>query len=218
VGGDHRSPDGVLALVTCTDVCQAADVEELPLERAWRTAQAERPWEPPEGWAELLRRRRRDLVLYGVVLAAAAIALAVIGYGVVRGSWGRAAAWSALLLLQAGGVTKPLWSRSARAAWEDDVRRRARRDHALRHHRSVGADHREDVTERAEEILSFGGAGLVGWPLGAVVAAVVVVAADEPVLRIAAALAAVLAVVALVRSRRLIRQARRWLADPLPRS
>jgi hypothetical protein len=202
--------------VTWPFVCDAADVEEPPLERAWRAAQEERPWEPPGGWDALLARRRHALVR-DVVLTASVWPAVVLVIGALRDHWGRALFWCALTLLYAARSSLPLFRPASRAAWETDLRRRARLEHALEHHASVGAEFRGEVTERAEEVRSMASVGLLLWPCLALVLLAVAVTADGVGIRVVSVAGAGLVLAALVRSRRRAALARRWLDDPLPR-
>jgi hypothetical protein len=218
VGGDHNSPDGAASLGTSAFLCETGEVTERPLERAWRTALEERAWEPLEGWDAVLRRRRRGLVRDAILFAVVWPAFFVVLHGVLRDRWGWAAAWVLLGFLHAGRILRTLRRPGDRVAWEEDVRSSTRTEHALRHHASVGAEFRFVVDERAEEIRSMAGVGLVGWPLGCLIAMAVFLSAEDTGPRLVALVAALLAVIALARSQRRARWARRWLADPLPRT
>jgi hypothetical protein len=204
--------------VTCPFVWEAADVEERPLDRAWRAALDERPWEPAEGWDEYLRRRRQWLAGLVALLPIAGLPYAILVEGLVDDDWASAGLWGSLTLLYTGLAARPFWSTSARVEWDDAVRERVLLRHALKHHTSVGLHYRAKVTERAERIRANFSAGLVGWPLLAVVCLAVILDADTIGLRLVAGIWAVLAVSALVDTVRRARWAKRWLADPLPRS
>jgi len=204
VRDDDHSPDGAAAVVTCTFVCEAAAVEEPPLEHAW---------EPPAGWAAVLRRDRR----LQVALLAACV-LTVVTAVIVREDVGSAVLPSLAVSALAVRLTAPLVHARSRAAWEADVRRRTRIEHALRRHESVGSDFHETVTERAEEIDALSRGSWIGWPVTAVTGVLLASLADEARFHVLGGVLTIVALALLVRSQRRGRWARRWLADPLPRS
>ena len=72
--------------------------------------------------------------------------------------------------------------------------------------------------DQAEEIRTMSRLGLGGWPVLIVAGAVAATGSDRLWFQVLAGVGAVLCVVALLRSRRRDRWARRWLADPLPRA
>ena len=124
----------MLALVTSGFLCHAAEVEELPLERAWRAAQAGRAtddgWEPPGGWPAALARRRRRLVLTVVCTAVVALVLSLGLRGLGRGDWGDAVFWLLVLGAPVVRLALPLVPGSRRSRWEADVREQVRDEHA----------------------------------------------------------------------------------------
>jgi hypothetical protein len=190
--------------VTCTFVCEAATVEEPPVEHAW---------EPSAGWDAVLRRRRHlqvALLAPGVLTLSTAV--------IVRGDVAPAVLPLLGVVAVAVRVVAPLVHARSRAAWEADIRRTTRVEHALRHHAGVGADFLETVTERAEEIDALSRGSWIGWPVAAVIGVLVAFLADAPSVRVLGGVLTVVAVALLVRSQRRGRRARRWLADPLPRS
>lgn len=175
-------------------------------------------WEPAD-WDAMLRKRRRDFVadtwlfialLWGAPFAGAAlenrpprlVVLVVV------------ALWTSLLLYQLHRTSTP----SGRRQWAETTKEEIRVERALRHHVSIGAADREFVTERADAIDSWAPAHFVGWPLLAVLAIAAIV---DPTVsgsdRIVFWLFVLFSVVQLLLACRRVREARRWLDDPLPR-
>ena len=118
------------------------------------------------------------------------------------------------------GGLHPLVTAARRARWVEETARQIRIEHALGEHVSIGAADRASVTERAEVVVSLSRLGLVGWPLLALLACGVTLNADLPRWAEVGYVAVVLlgCAGALATSRRRAREARRWLADPLPRN
>jgi hypothetical protein len=175
-------------------------------------------WEPPD-WNAVFRRRRLRLWGGAALLLLIAVGIAPLVQTLLdqspRVSW----RWLGLALVASGYAWWTQFTARGRERWERETRREVRIGHALRHHASIGAADRTLVTERAEKIDSLSGASLVGWPLlTALFVVPLVVVADNAVARIGIAAVGLLVGAALVRrNRRRVRQARRWLADPLPR-
>jgi len=193
-------------------------VTERPLERAWRTALEEREWEPPEGWAERIRSERRRQIRGAMAVALTFVGVVVLLFlvkGPPRYSISLIAPGLCVLL----SIVQII---RVAAGWDEkadrEVQSAVRVDHALRSHASVGSAYRDQVTERAKDIIATSDVGLFGWPVlsaGSVLLAVVV---DSTTERLVCLSWAALSVLALVASQRRARWARRWLADPLPRS
>lgn len=120
--------------MTRADACEAADVDDRPLERAWREAEAERVvdggWEPPEVWAAVRAGRRRRLVLTVLCGGVVAVTLSLGLRGLGRGDWGAAALWFLVLGAPVVRLAQPLLSGSRRSRWETDVRARISDEHA----------------------------------------------------------------------------------------
>ncbi len=129
-----------------------------------------------------------------------------------------AAMWTSLLLYQLYRMSTP----SGRRQWAEKTKEEIRVEHALRHHVSIGEADRELVTERADEIDSWALAHFVGWPLLAVLAIAATVndptvsGAEKIVFGLFGLFGLFCAAKLLLACRR-VREARRWLDDPLPR-
>lgn len=176
-------------------------------------------WEPAD-WAATLRKQRRTewhgvailLVGAGVVLPLLRVVEGrpLLGWYLVLLGWGLA--FGVLTWRSRSSVER-------REQWEEQTRREVRAEHALRSHVSIGAADRELVTRRADEIDSWALARFAGWPLAAVV--VVAGAVSDPTLtgvdQALTWLFVLFCAVQLLLACRRVRQARRWLDDPLPR-
>ncbi len=176
-------------------------------------------WAPAD-WDATLRKRRRVVVaetwLFIVVWWAAPFAWAAFENRPPRLlALVVAALWTALLLYQLYRMS----TSSGRRQWAEKTVEEIRVEHALRHHVSIGEADRELVTERADEVDSWALAHFVGWPLAAVVGIAAIV--SDPTIsgaeEIVVGLLVLLFVAQLLLACRRVREARRWLDDPLPR-
>ena len=182
-------------------------------QRAWSTLPArpepEPPWEPDEA---ALRRKARQDSLSALGVAAVLWALQVLlpdhaGVPYVVG-------WSVATGINLARMNAAQW----RGRYRRQIRDQLRVDHALRAHVSIGRGDREHVSSCARwrrwriPVLRVAGplvAGLLTWAA---------TAAERPTVWLV--LLAVLAAAychGLVVWPQQLRDARRWLADPLPR-
>ena len=190
------------------------------LEAASAETAADIGWAPPDWDAALREQRRAEWHSVGLVLVGTGVVLPLLRILVHDRPL---TAWYLIFIGGALALAVLTWrSRSSaerRERWDRQTRQAIRVEHALRSHVSIGAADRELVTERAEEIDSWALAHFVGWPLAAVV--VVAATVSDPTLTAAdqmlAWLFALFCVVQLLLACRRVREARRWLDDPLPR-
>ena len=189
-------------------------MEAAPADRA-----ADVGWEPAD-WDATLRKRRRVAVAKTWLLIALCWAILFVWAALDDRpprllSLVIAALWTSLLLYELYRMSTP----DGRRQWAEKTVEEIRVRYALRCHVSIGAADRELVTGRANEIDSWALAHFVGWPMAAVV--VGAATASDPTLstadQILAWLIVLFCVAQLLLACRRVREARRWLDDPLPR-
>lgn len=177
-------------------------------------------WEPADWDAALRKQRRAEWHGVGILLVGAGVVLPLLRVLVAdRPLLG----WYLVLFGWALAFAVLAWrnhsSAEGRERWEEQTRQEVRVEHALRHYVSIGKADQELVTERADEIDSWAPAHFVGWPLAAVV--VGAAAVSDPTLsaadQILAGLFVLFCAAQLLLACRRVREARRWLDDPLPR-
>jgi hypothetical protein len=186
----------------------------------WAAARAGAGWEPADWEVLLRRRRRRQLLDIGFLVALVLVAAPVVRWVRDRPPNGTYWVWVVLTLVLVGRF---LWSRftaDGRYQWDVETRREIRIEHALREHVSIGHEGRGLVTERAELIRTWSWVAFVGLPVLGVAVLAGIESTDGLSLAQELAWGAVVIVVCaglLLLRRRRYRLAVRWLADPLPR-
>jgi MFS family permease len=188
-------------------------VEPLPGD-----VEAEQP-AGPEAVDALVRRRRRALVVMSLGLVAV-VAIFLAALSVVEQAPPTLFAWIllGLVVVLAVGSLWPLRGAESRARWDERTRRLVRVETALRQHVSIGEEDRDAVTAAAQGRRSMAGAAWFGYPLLAVFVAFLLFNSTLPwpAALVFTLLAVVLCALGLLHARRRDREARRWLAEPLP--
>lgn len=174
-------------------------------------------WESPD-WAAVLRRHRRRQAAVGAGMVAFICVVVPLVRLVVQDRplslmyW----LWLLITIIYVGEAISSRVTADGRAQWERETRQKVRISHAIRHHVGIGVRDRSLVTERARSIATWSKVAFVGWPL----LAAALVARRLEVGDLPASLILLVSVVCLLLVARAVhraRQARRWLADPLPR-
>lgn len=171
------------------------------------------PWQPDEA-AVRRRVRQETAVCLAVPLAWAGLLVGRHGSdgGLTEDEFVGPVIWWSVVAVRLALLHVPGWRDGARRRLRDDVRVLR----ALRTHTDVGEAHRSAVSERAR-LRRWGIPVLViGYPLVAGRLATALLPGDGGDVALVAALAAVYGAGLLVWPRQW-REARRWLADPLPR-